>query len=174
MPDNTEYVVEGTLHSTGEAGVVRLTARYEAAVENVWEALTEPQRLAGWFGTVSGELRGGGEFAAFVYASEWDGRGRIDECDTRKRLVVTMWEEEGKEHTAEAELDGVGDHTTLQLQVSGVPLEFVWAYGAGWQEHLEDLGSHLAGHSRTPSSSDSRFDEFAASYREMTVIPLEN
>jgi hypothetical protein len=85
-----------------------------------------------------------------------------------------MWEEEGKEHTVAAELDGEGDRTTLQLQVSGVPLEFVWAYGAGWQEHLEDLGAHLAGRDRAASSSDSRFDEIAASYRKMTVIALEN
>jgi uncharacterized protein YndB with AHSA1/START domain len=174
MPENPAYVIEGTLHSTGEAGVVRLRALYEATVESVWRALTMPESLAGWFGKISGDLRVGGEFTAFVYTSEWDGRGRVDECHAQKRLVVTMWEEEGKEHTAAADLDSNGDHTTLELQVSGVPLEFVWAYGAGWHEHLEDLGSHLAGRARTPGSSDSRFDEFAASYREMTVFPLEN
>jgi uncharacterized protein YndB with AHSA1/START domain len=160
------------LHSADGAGLVREKARYDTDVDTVWAALTEPERLAGWFGKVSGDLRTGGEFAGFVYASEWDGHGRVDECDPQRRLVVTMWEEEGVEHTAVAELEADGGRTTLRLQVSGVPTEYVWAFAAGWQEHLEDLGAHLEGRNRSEKSSDSRFDEFAASYKEMAIVPL--
>jgi hypothetical protein len=62
-----------------------------------------------------------------------------------------------------------GARTDLAIEVRGVPLDVLWAYGAGWQEHIEDLRAHLAGKDRAPMGSDSRFDEIALLYREMTV-----
>jgi uncharacterized protein YndB with AHSA1/START domain len=174
MTEDLGTSIEGTLHSSQGKGLVRLSARFEHNPSEVWAALAEPERLAGWFGKVSGDLRVGGEFAAFVYASEWDGHGRVDECAAQKRLVVTMWEEEGVEHTAAAELEADGRRATLQLQVSGVPVEYVWAYAAGWQEHLADLGAFLEGRNRSEKSSDTRFDEFATLYKEMAIVPLED
>jgi uncharacterized protein YndB with AHSA1/START domain len=167
-------ILEGTLHSAAGVGVVRIKARYEAGIEDVWSALTEPSRLAGWFGSVTGDLRVGGEFAAIVLASGRDGRGRIDVCVQQQTLSVTMWEKEGAEHTAESQLVADGDRTILVLEVRGVNLEWVWAYGAGWQEHLEDLGSHLLGHDRAdvPAGSGARFQELEAHYRAMPVEPL--
>ena len=147
-----------------------MTVHFKADRADVWSALTDPQRLALWFGKVEGELREGGAITAFVLASEWDGRGRIDTCVPRRRLEVTMWEEEGAEHTVEAELTDDGGSTTVGLEVRGLPLDFVWAYGAGWQVHLEDLGSHLAG--RDHVNPPTRWDELEPFYREMTVTPL--
>jgi uncharacterized protein YndB with AHSA1/START domain len=153
-----------------------MTARYAAQVGNVWSALTEPARLAGWFGSVAGDLHAGGDFTAVVLASGWDGRGRIDACVPEERLSVTMWEQEGVEHSAEAHLIAEGDRTSLELEVRGVPLDVVWAYGAGWQEHLEDLGSHLWGRNRgdVPAGSDARFQELEPHYRAMSVEPLDH
>lgn len=172
MTQNSTTAIEGTLHSSQGKGVVRLRARYGHPLTELWSALSDPERLAGWFGNVSGELRSGGEFSAFVYSSEWDGHGRIDECRPSERLVVTMWEEEGLEHTAAADLEVEESLTTLRLQVSGVPLEFAWAYASGWHEHLDDLGSYLEGRHRSRKSSDSQFDDFAATYRDISVEPL--
>jgi uncharacterized protein YndB with AHSA1/START domain len=174
MPENPGSAIEGTLHSNNGVGVVRLKARYEAYNEVVWSAITDPQRLAGWYGRVNGDLHIGGEFTAVVYTSGWDGQGRVDVCVPEQHLVVTMWEEEGKEHSAAVELVADGDHTILELEVRGVPIDVVWAYGAGWQEHLEDLGSHLEGRNRAdvPVTSEAHFDELAALYREMPVVPL--
>ena len=95
-------------------------------------------------------------------------------CVAPRRLRVTMWEEVGKEHGASARLGVDGDHTVLELEVRGVPLEFIWAYGAGWQIHVEDLGAHLKGHDRsyTPGIADPRFDDLEPRYRAMSVTPL--
>src|SRR4051795_10318042 len=41
---------------------VALRREYPVEVEDVWEALTDPQRVARWFGPVSGDLRKGGAF----------------------------------------------------------------------------------------------------------------
>jgi uncharacterized protein YndB with AHSA1/START domain len=172
MSEDPGPPIVGTLHSVGDEGVVRLKARYAHDLDDTWSALTRPERLAHWFGKVEGELRTGGEFRAFVSASEWDGRGRIDACVPQQRLEVTMWEEEGKEHTATAELIADGRLTGIVLEVRRLPLEFVWAYGAGWQVHLEDLGAHLSGKDNTNSTS--RWDELEPLYRSMSVVPLED
>jgi hypothetical protein len=130
--------------------------------------------LAGWFGSVAGDLCVGGEFTAVVLASGWDGRGRIEACVQEQKLSVSMWEKEGSEHTVECQLVAEGDSTTLMLDVRGVKLDWVWAYGAGWHEHLEDLGSHLLGQNRpdVPAGSHARFEELEAHYRAMPVKPL--
>src|ERR1700677_2795649 len=91
MSEDKDFVLEGTLHSADGVGVVRLKTRYRASIDDVWSALTEPLHLAGWFGTVAGDLRVGGEFTAVVMSSGWDGQGRIEECDQLQKLRVNMW-----------------------------------------------------------------------------------
>ena len=162
--------IEGTLHSDGGKGVVRMKCRFETGIDDLWSALTDPERLAHWYGKVEGELRVGGEFTAFVTASGWDGRGRVDVCAPSRKLRVTMSEEDGPEGVVSATLSVDGDSTTLELEVRGMPLDLVWAYGAGWQVHVEDLGTYLSGQDRT--NSDTRWNELEAVYREMAVVPL--
>jgi hypothetical protein len=70
-----------------------------------------------------------------------------------------------------AELVGDGDQTTLEIEVQDLPLDLVWAYGAGWQVHVENLAAYLAG--RDGYSADTRMDELEPSYRDMTVMPLD-
>jgi uncharacterized protein YndB with AHSA1/START domain len=147
-----------------------MEVRYASSCDDVWSAITDPRQLAHWYGRVEGDLRAGGDFTAFVLASGWDGRGRIDACSPQGSFEVTMWEEEGAEHAVAAELVADGDQTDLALEIRGLPLDLVWAYGAGWQVHLEDLGSHLAG--QESMNLPSRWDELEPFYREMTVVPL--
>lgn len=108
-------------------------------------------------------------------ASGWDGRGRIDVCLPPRRLEVTQWEEEGSEAGVTAELVADGDGTILVIETRGIPADLLWAYGCGWQTHVEDLGTHLTGQERAdwPNSWGTRFDELTPFYREMEVVPLE-
>ena len=47
----------------GAAGVsVPLKRSYPAQVEDVWDAVTDPDRLKRWFLPISGDLRVGGRF----------------------------------------------------------------------------------------------------------------
>jgi uncharacterized protein YndB with AHSA1/START domain len=170
MSEHPMVSIEGTLHSGSGGGVVRLKAGFQADRDDVWSALTDPQRLTHWYGNVEGDLRVGGVFKAFVLASEWDGQGRIDACAPQRKLEVTMWEEEGVEHVIAVELIDDGGLTILTLEVRGLPLDLVWAYGAGWQVHLEDLGGYLLGHDIR--NLPTRWDELEPIYREMTVTPL--
>jgi uncharacterized protein YndB with AHSA1/START domain len=170
VTENPGPSIEATLHSVDGVGMVRLNAQYEAECAVIWSALTDPHRLALWYGRLDGDLRVGGEFAAYVWASEWDGRGRIDACVTQRMLEVAMWEVEGEEHVVALELIADGGLTTLLLEVRGLPVDLVWAYGAGWQVHLEDLGSHLS--EKEDRNLPTRWDELEPLYRAMKVEPL--
>ena len=61
------------LTDTDGRGVVRLSDRLPTDPDDLWSALTEPDRLRRWLGEVTGDLREGGEFDARYYASGWEG-----------------------------------------------------------------------------------------------------
>jgi uncharacterized protein YndB with AHSA1/START domain len=50
------------LDSADGTGVVRIQDRYDTDVEDLWAAITDPSRLARWYGQVEGDLVAGGEF----------------------------------------------------------------------------------------------------------------
>src|SRR5262249_48030830 len=61
-----------SLRSVDGKGVVRVEDRIATDIDDVWSALTDPERLARWYGRVEGDLRLGGEFRLFVDASGWE------------------------------------------------------------------------------------------------------
>src|SRR3954449_2855976 len=78
----------GALRAADGKGVVRLEDRFHTDVDNLWSALTDPDHLARWLGEVEGDLRGGGEFRARWFASEWEGTVRVDACEPPKRFLI--------------------------------------------------------------------------------------
>ena len=50
----------GSLRSADGKGVVRIEDRYDTDIDDLWSAITDPGRLARWFGQVEGDLRPGG------------------------------------------------------------------------------------------------------------------
>ena len=49
----------GSLRSADGKGVVRIEDRYDTGIDDLWSALTDPRRLARWYGQVEGDLRPG-------------------------------------------------------------------------------------------------------------------
>ena len=76
-------VTEGRLAS-GEARTIRLQRDYDSPIEDVWDALTDPERIGRWFLPISGDYRLGGR-----YQFEGNAGGEILECDRPRRLKVT-------------------------------------------------------------------------------------
>src|SRR6266513_5421115 len=56
----------GSLRSADGKGIVRMEDRYDTDIGDLWSALTNPVRLARWWGEVEGDLRLGGEFRLSV------------------------------------------------------------------------------------------------------------
>jgi uncharacterized protein YndB with AHSA1/START domain len=158
--------VVGTMRSENGIGVVRMEDRYDTHIDDLWSALTDPQRLARWIADVKGELNLGGTFQA-SFTSSWEGAGRIEVCEPPRRLLVTMDPGSDEETVIEAELIADGDQTRLVLEERGFTMDVVAAHGAGWQAHMEDLAAHLEGRERTDWRT--RWLELAPSYREQAV-----
>lgn len=131
---------------------MRVEDVYDTGIDDLWEACTDPARLARWIGEVSGDLSVGGAFSA-AFTSGWEGSGRVEVCERPHRLLVTTWEEPGEESMIEATFSAEGDRTRLVVEERGVPVDQLPAYGAGWQVHAEDLAAHVAGHERDPAMS---------------------
>ena len=80
----------GRLGSAEGKGVVRMQDRLGTGIGDVWSALTDPARLARWYGEVQGDLRPGGEFRVRVLASGWAGTGRVEACEPPRRRPRSM------------------------------------------------------------------------------------
>jgi len=125
-------------------GAVRVEHVYDTDLDDLWSAITEPDRLARWVATVEGDLRLGGTIQA-RFTSSWEGPGRIDVCDAPNHLVLTMEPGTDEEAVIEAVLTAEGERTRLVVEERGLPLNVLYQHGAGWQAHVEDLGRYLAG-----------------------------
>jgi uncharacterized protein YndB with AHSA1/START domain len=125
-------------------GTVRVEDVYDTDIDDLWSAVTEPERLARWIAAVEGDLRVGGTVHA-KFTSTWEGPGRIEVCDPPHRLLLTMEPGTDDEAEIEAVLTAEGDRTRLVVEERGLPLDTLYKHGAGWQAHIEDLGRYLAG-----------------------------
>jgi uncharacterized protein YndB with AHSA1/START domain len=160
--------IVGSLRSADGKGVVRMEDRYDTDVDDLWSALTDPGRLARWFGQVEGDLRPGGHFHLSIESSGWDGTGRVEACEPPRRLLVTTKEvTEPYDKTVEATLTADGDQTILVIEVQGMPLDKIAFYGAGWQIHTENLAAYLAGHER--DDTEARWDELVPPYQDLAA-----
>lgn len=133
-----------------DARTVLLRREYGAAIEDVWDACTDPERIGRWFLPVSGELKLGGH-----YQLEGNAGGEILRCEPPRLLKVSwlMGESPGFSEV-EVRLTSRGEEATVfELEhVAAVPPEF-WdqfgpgAVGVGWDLGLLGLGLHLRGES---------------------------
>jgi uncharacterized protein YndB with AHSA1/START domain len=158
--------VIGTMHALDdERGAVRAEEVYDTDIDDLWAACTTPDRLARWIAVVSGDFRTGGTVQA-SFTSTWTGPCRIEVCDAPHHLLLTMDPGSDDEATLEAWLMPVGDRTRLVIEERGHPLDRLHFYGAGWQAHLEDLGSSLAG---KPADWKARWTELTPVYAGLPI-----
>jgi uncharacterized protein YndB with AHSA1/START domain len=161
----------GSLRSEDGKGVVRMEDRYDTDIDDLWSALTDPARLARWYGEVAGDLRVGGEFDVRVTGA-WEGTGRVDACEPPRRLLVTMRDADPQpgqpdETVIEAQLTADGGQTVLVVEDRGLPLPLLAAYGAGVQIHFEHIAELIAG--RELRDTESRWEELLPAYQALAA-----
>jgi uncharacterized protein YndB with AHSA1/START domain len=167
----------GTLRSADGNGVVRIEDRYDTDIGDLWSAITDPGRIARWYGRVDGDLRPGGEFRLYVDDADSDHVGRVEECEAPRRLLVATREtdesyERGQgvppyDEVLEAALTADGDQTVLVIEVRGMPLDVVAYYGAGWQIHAENLAAYIAGRER--GNAEQRWAQLVPAYQDLAA-----
>jgi uncharacterized protein YndB with AHSA1/START domain len=133
--DGTSYVV--------------LERSFEAPIEAVWAAVTEPARMSRWIGTWTGDPRTGE--VKFRMGFEGDDAPdepmTIDECDPPRRLATRHTIPGGDDFVwrLELDLDEVDGVTTLTFaQVMGDP-DIAENVGPGWDYYLDRLVAVEAG-----------------------------
>lgn len=127
----------------GEARTVVVARTYDAPVEDVWDACTNPERIPRWFLPVSGELRVGGS-----YQLEGNAGGVIERCDPPHGFAAT-WEYGGNVSWIELRLsEAEPGQTRFELEHI-VPDDEKWtefgpgAIGVGWDMALVGLTLHM-------------------------------
>lgn len=146
-------------HATEPAGTVvrdpdgraRLSFRREFTepVDDVWSAITDPDRCARWFGRWTGDARPGGTVALSLTSDE-DGGGppsdaRIVACEPPHRLAVEITEESGPPWELTVVLTPAGTGTVLEFDHL-LPATFSPAdAGPGWHWYLDRLRAVLSG-----------------------------
>ena len=167
----------GSLRSADGAGVVCIEDRYDTDIDDLWEALTDPERLRRWYGVVDGDLRPGGEFRTYIAANDIESIGRVEACEPPRRLLLTSREsdesyERGQgvppyDQAIEATLTWDGDRTILVIEARGMPLDKIAFYGAGWQIHAENLAGYIAGRQR--GDTEARWGELVPPYQQLAA-----
>lgn len=163
--------VLGSLRSVDDEGVVRMEDRLDIWIDDLWRSLTDPDRLAKWFGEVEGELSEGGEFRVRI-ALSGERRGRVEACEPLERLQLTMRDPDPQpgqpEQTViEVRLIAEGAQTRLVWEERGMPVNLLPAYGAGIQIHVEHLADYISG--RELRNVETRWNELFPAYEALGV-----
>lgn len=126
---------------SGETVAVTLQRRYPSDQADVWQAITDPDRVRRWFLPLTGDLREGGSFQLEGHAG-----GDIVMCEPPRHLMVTFG---GETSIVDVILSGDGKQTLLKLTHS-VPIELAGSgagalyVGPGWDGALLGIARYLA------------------------------
>src|SRR5262245_61357734 len=131
----------------GKPGLVAVAVRsYDTTVDDLWEALTTPERIARWFAPVEGDLKLGGR-----YQLKGNAGGAITRCERPSAFDVT-WEVMGGTSWVTVRLAADGPKARLTLEhiahKDGIGEEHLkqfgpGAVGIGWDLGLYGLERHL-------------------------------
>ena len=126
------------------ARAVTIARRYATTVEELWDAVTNGERIPRWFVPVSGELELGGR-----YQLEGNAGGVITACEPQSRFAVT-WEFAGEVSWVEVRCseDAAGGARLTLTHTQHVSEHWdeygPGAVGVGWECGLLGLAIHLA------------------------------
>ena len=145
----------------GTVGVAEVVfeRRFEAPREQVWRALTDPEKLAGWLAPAEIDLREGG--SVVLKFADGDERGTITEL-REPEVIAYTWNEGKTDSLVRFELEPDGSGTRLRLRHTFEGEVDLSSYGGGWHHHLELLTAQVA---RAPITWDwNRFRELKSEY----------
>ena len=136
---------------------------YAESIEDVWAVLTEPDRVARWFGEWTGDPASG-SIQLVMTAEEGDTPQTVTvvTCTPPTRLDLDVPGPDGIWHLS----------TTLQNQDGGTALRFVQrlaepydasSIGPGWQFYLDRFGAVLTG-AAVPSEFDDYYPALSSAY----------
>ena len=125
------------------ASTVTLTRLYDTSVDDLWDALTNAQRIRRWFLPIEGDLKLGGK-----YQLKGNAGGTITACNPPRQFAAT-WEFGGGIAWIEVTVAADLGNARMTLEHTAI-IEDHWnqfgpgAVGIGWDLAVMGLGRHLA------------------------------
>jgi uncharacterized protein YndB with AHSA1/START domain len=141
----------GQVTEVPEGVQVQFRRSWPDPIEDVWAALTEPDRTARWIGVYEGERRVGGS-GTLTMTHEEQSVGepvRIAECDPPRRLVL-QWESE-QAWRIRLDLAEEQGRTVLLFTQVFPPGTDAGDYVLGWHWYLDQFGAELTGSAPPPA-----------------------
>lgn len=131
---------------------------YATDIADLWDAVTNIERIPRWFTPVSGELRLGGR-----YQIEGNASGTVTDCDPPNTFSIT-WEFAGQVSWVVVKLTRLDPDTTqLRLEHSAL-IDPEWearygpgAGGVGWDMSLLGLGEHIRSRAALPPEASTEW-----------------
>jgi len=129
--------------------VVAASRTFATTPEDLWDAVSNGERIGRWFLPISGDLRLGGRYQLHGNAG-----GVIEACEPPHHLAVT-WEYGGEVSWLDVRVTPAGDGARLELEhvatvdAGSTGAEFWATYGpgatgVGWDMAFQGLARHLA------------------------------
>jgi uncharacterized protein YndB with AHSA1/START domain len=142
---------------------------FDAPIDDVWAAVTEPDRLVRWIGTWAGDPASG-EIAFRMTAEAEDApeeRILIDECLEPSRLVMRSARPDDHSllWTWQIDLSETGGVTTLTFAQEVCDLTLAESVGPGWDYYLDRMVAAESGGDLSAIDWNDYYPEFAAYYR---------
>jgi uncharacterized protein YndB with AHSA1/START domain len=142
--NRTRRSVGDRVLEVGEAHVVTIGQAYPTDAADLWDALTNSERIPRWFLPVSGDLRVGGR-----YQLQGNAGGTVLSCDPPREFTAT-WRFNGAVSWIEVRVfdDGV-DQSRFELAHIARADDDIWrqygpgAVGIGWELGMCGLAVHL-------------------------------
>ena len=123
--------------------VVSFDRMYAAEPADLWDAVTNPDRLARWFAPVEGDLVEGGSFTLRFDDGDVPDC-RIVRCEA-PRSIAWEWRHEAGLSLVEVEILPEGARSRLRLTHTRLSSTDAAGYAAGWDVYLRRLDDTFAG-----------------------------
>ena len=154
--------------TTEDDGRLRLefTRSWPDPIEDVWSALTEPDRLARWIGTYDGERAPGGTGTFTMTHEEGEHAGEpmtVVECEPPRRLVVEWAQQDTDAWRVDLDLGSDSGGTVLRFVQRFPAGADVTDFALGWHWYLDKLDAEV-GRRPAPAAWEDFLSEVGPAY----------
>ena len=136
---------------------VTVVRTFRASPAEVWDAITTPERIARWYGTIDGPPpRRPGDAFEVDLGGGMVRRAVLETCDAPAGLTYTWWSGDDDPGLVRIRLDAVDDGTRVTVRHDRLRPHRMPQYGGGWEHNLVALAEVVGGPAEQEVAGDVR------------------